>query len=149
MKYRIVSDSSSNYLISEGHVDYRTVPLKILIEGKEYSDADQHGQRHPENPLRVAGILPRQEMGDKPGNGDRQAGAGNGEEKIIGRKHRLKKAEPGIPKDPGQRDGIKNADEFVDNSGDAQNRYSLGDRFCLLCHERDALQINTCARRSG
>ncbi len=38
MKYRIVSDSSSNYLISEGHVDYRTVPLKILIEGKEYSD---------------------------------------------------------------------------------------------------------------
>ena len=35
MKYRIVSDSSSNYLISEGHVDYRTVPLKILIEGKE------------------------------------------------------------------------------------------------------------------
>ena len=38
MKYRIVSDSSSNYLIPEGTMDYKTVPLKMLIEGKEYSD---------------------------------------------------------------------------------------------------------------
>ncbi|MBQ6487751.1 MAG: DegV family protein [Solobacterium sp.] len=37
MNRRIVSDSSSNVLELEG-VDFRSVPLKILIEGKEYVD---------------------------------------------------------------------------------------------------------------
>lgn len=38
MKYRIVSDSSSNLLSFPGEIDYRTVPLKILVDGVEYVD---------------------------------------------------------------------------------------------------------------
>ena len=38
MKYRIVSDSSSNLLTFPGDIDYKTVPLKILVDGVEYVD---------------------------------------------------------------------------------------------------------------
>lgn len=38
MNYRIVSDSSSNVLKIDAPVDYRTVPLKILIGEEEYPD---------------------------------------------------------------------------------------------------------------
>lgn len=38
MKRRIVSDSSSNILERNSDVEYRTTPLKILIDGKEYPD---------------------------------------------------------------------------------------------------------------
>ena len=38
MKYRIVSDSSSNMLEFTPDVDYKTVPLKMRIDGKEYVD---------------------------------------------------------------------------------------------------------------
>ena len=40
MKYRIISDSSSNVLSYEGNIDYTTVPLKILVDGKEYVDKE-------------------------------------------------------------------------------------------------------------
>lgn len=40
MKYRIVSDSTSNLLKLEGSIDYKTVPLKILVDGKEYIDQE-------------------------------------------------------------------------------------------------------------
>ncbi len=38
MKYRIVSDSTSNMLAMDGPVEYTTVPLKIMTDGKEYAD---------------------------------------------------------------------------------------------------------------
>ncbi|MBQ9328892.1 MAG: DegV family protein [Solobacterium sp.] len=38
MKYRIVSDSTSNLLELPGSIEYRTVPLKIIVDGKEYID---------------------------------------------------------------------------------------------------------------
>lgn len=38
MKYRIVSDSSVNAFHISGGIDYRTVPLKILIDEKEFCD---------------------------------------------------------------------------------------------------------------
>lgn len=38
MTYRIVSDSSSNIFTLSGDIDYRTVPLKILVDGVEYVD---------------------------------------------------------------------------------------------------------------
>ena len=40
MKYRVISDSSSNVLSYEGNIDYTTVPLKILVDGKEYVDKE-------------------------------------------------------------------------------------------------------------
>lgn len=38
MKYRIVSDSTSNLLELNSSIDYRTVPLKIITDGREFSD---------------------------------------------------------------------------------------------------------------
>lgn len=38
MTYRIVSDSTSNLFTLSGNIDYRTVPLKILVDGIEYVD---------------------------------------------------------------------------------------------------------------
>ncbi|MBO7702978.1 MAG: DegV family protein [Solobacterium sp.] len=38
MKYRIVSDSSSNLLELPGEIEYVTVPLKINVDEKEYVD---------------------------------------------------------------------------------------------------------------
>jgi len=38
MTYRIVSDSTSNLFTLSGDIDYRTVPLKILVDGIEYVD---------------------------------------------------------------------------------------------------------------
>ena len=38
MKYRIVSDSSSNLYSLEGNIEYRTAPLKILADGEEFVD---------------------------------------------------------------------------------------------------------------
>ncbi|MBR3350462.1 MAG: DegV family protein [Solobacterium sp.] len=38
MTYRIISDSSSNIFNLSGKIDYRTVPLKILVDGVEYVD---------------------------------------------------------------------------------------------------------------
>lgn len=40
MKFRIVSDSTSNLLTLPGSVEYKTVPLKILADGKEYVDQE-------------------------------------------------------------------------------------------------------------
>ena len=37
-RYRIVSDSSSNSFTLPGSIEYRTVPLKILVDGVEYID---------------------------------------------------------------------------------------------------------------
>ncbi len=38
MKYRIVSDSTSNLPELPGDIEYRTVPLKILADGREFVD---------------------------------------------------------------------------------------------------------------
>jgi DegV family protein with EDD domain len=38
MTYRIVSDSTSNLFTLSGNIDYKTVPLKILVDGIEYVD---------------------------------------------------------------------------------------------------------------
>ena len=38
MKYRIVSDSTSNLQELPGSIEYRTVPLKILADGQEFVD---------------------------------------------------------------------------------------------------------------
>ena len=38
MKFRIVSDSSSNIITADFPTDYRSVPLKILTDGVEYPD---------------------------------------------------------------------------------------------------------------
>ncbi len=38
MTYRIVSDSTSNIFTLPGEIDYKTVPLKILVDGVEYTD---------------------------------------------------------------------------------------------------------------
>ena len=38
MTYRIVSDSTANFFELPGTIDYKTVPLKILVDGKEYVD---------------------------------------------------------------------------------------------------------------
>lgn len=38
MKYRIVSDSSSNLFVPDFKTDYTTVPLKIITDGTEYRD---------------------------------------------------------------------------------------------------------------
>ena len=38
MKYKIVSDSTSNLLELPGEIEYITVPLKINVDGKEYID---------------------------------------------------------------------------------------------------------------
>ena len=38
MKYRIVSDSTSNLQELPGSIEYKTVPLKILADGKEFVD---------------------------------------------------------------------------------------------------------------
>lgn len=38
MKYRIVSDSTSNLFDLPGDIEYRTVPLKIMADGKEFVD---------------------------------------------------------------------------------------------------------------
>ena len=40
MKYKIVSDSTSNMRTLPGSIEYKTVPLKILADGKEYVDED-------------------------------------------------------------------------------------------------------------
>ena len=36
MKYKIVSDSTSNLQTLPGSIEYKTVPLKILADGKEF-----------------------------------------------------------------------------------------------------------------
>ena len=38
MTYRIVSDSSSNIFNLNSEISYTTVPLKILVDGVEYTD---------------------------------------------------------------------------------------------------------------
>ncbi|MBR2760608.1 MAG: DegV family protein [Solobacterium sp.] len=38
MKYRIVSDSTSNLFEIPGSIEYKTVPLRIMVDGKEYTD---------------------------------------------------------------------------------------------------------------
>ena len=38
MKYRIVSDSTSNLHEIDGSIEYKTVPLRILVDGKEFVD---------------------------------------------------------------------------------------------------------------
>ncbi len=40
MKYRIVSDSSSNLFNLPGNIEYRTVPLKILVDDIEFVDEE-------------------------------------------------------------------------------------------------------------
>ena len=40
MKYRIVSDSSSNIYTMNGEIEYRTVPLKILVDDIEFVDEE-------------------------------------------------------------------------------------------------------------
>ena len=57
MKYRIVSDSSSNLTVYDTDVDFRSVPLKIRIDDVEYvDDAD----------LNVADMVAHMQASKKP-----------------------------------------------------------------------------------
>ena len=112
-------------------------------QGKEDADAHQHGQGQAKNPLRAAGISLGQEMGHHAGDGHGETGAGNGEQQIIGRKNRLEEAETGVSQNAGQGNGIQNADDLIDDAGDAKDGNAFGNGFCLRGHEKNLRDTET------